>query len=179
MNTYALAKFIAEADGVDSRKRLQKAVFLLQVAGCKLGADFFLHLYGPYSYDVAAATDGLAKAGILEEKPELQPWGQQYSYAITGQGRKVLEECEKTPEGQKTLKSVSRHLNLFKKLNQVPLWTLELGSTIAFYRVRGGLEWGKAREKTAELKKATPGDLGEAERLAKEIVPGEASKGGE
>jgi uncharacterized protein YwgA len=54
MNDYWLAKLIASVEEVDSRKRLQKSIYLLQfLKGFPLKLDYFLHFYGPYSWELA------------------------------------------------------------------------------------------------------------------------------
>lgn len=53
MTRYQLAKLVEWAGELRSRKRLQKVVYLLQAAGAPIEAEFTLHHYGPYSFDVA------------------------------------------------------------------------------------------------------------------------------
>ena len=67
MNRYQLAKIVDWAGTLETRKRMQKVVYLLQVAGCPLGADYTLHHYGPYSQEVARLTDEMVQTGILTE----------------------------------------------------------------------------------------------------------------
>jgi len=174
VNAYALAKLIACVEQVDSRKRLQKCVFLLQEAGCDLGAEYYLHLYGPYSRDVAETIDSLEQAGVLaEEEQDNGPWGLQYSYRITEKGAGMLGDYETTPDGRESLKAVSPFVKKFKTLNEQNLWVLELAATIAFFKVTKDLTWQAARVRTSEFKNvsaARADSLGEAERLAKRIL---------
>lgn len=173
MNMYALTKLISSVEFVDARKRLQKAVFLLQQAGCDLGAEYFLHFYGPYSRDVAEATDQLAAEGILLETPQTQAYGSpQYSYSVTPRGREVLGNYERSPEGAEAVKGIRPHLERFQRLNGVPLWTLELAATIVFYHSQGELEWEDAEKKTAEFKQVAPNAsvLREASELARQFA---------
>ena len=83
MNRYQLAKIVDWAGTLDTRKRMQKVVYLLQVAGCPLGADYTLHHYGPYSHDVARLTDEMVQASLLAEKASSNAVGQQYSYSLS------------------------------------------------------------------------------------------------
>ena len=48
---------------ITGKKRLQKLAMLLQVSGLKIDADFSLHHYGPYSFELADAADELDWAG--------------------------------------------------------------------------------------------------------------------
>ena len=70
MKDYWLAKLISSVEVVDSRKRLQKAIYLLQLAGCPLKCDYLLHYYGPYSFELAGLINQLDGANIIEETPE-------------------------------------------------------------------------------------------------------------
>ena len=85
MNRYQLAKIVDWAGTLETRKRMQKVVYLLQVAGCPLGADYTLHHYGPYSHDVARLTDEMVQASLLVEKTTSNAVGQQYSYSLLGE----------------------------------------------------------------------------------------------
>lgn len=176
MNIYALAKLIESVKEVDSRKRLQKSLFLLQAAGCDLDAEYFLHFYGPYSREVANATDELEQAGAIHEEQHPTQWGVQYSYSITDHGRGLLVNHEKTAEGIEAKKAIASYIERFKTLNEVPLWTLELAATIAFYKVKSNFDWDTAKAKTGEFKQVQLDGsvLSEAEDLAKSFVPGTA-----
>ena len=151
---YALAKFIASVEEVDARKRLQKCIYLIQEAGCDLGAEYELHLYGPYSRDVARAVDRLEARHIVDEGVKDNGCGGvQYSYKITDAGETFLGECEATEQGKSEGEKIRSYVDLFRNLNDEPLWPLELAATMAFYRCRAGLDWEHARAKTSEFKK--------------------------
>jgi len=175
MNKYALAKLVESVDSVDARKRLQKCVFLLQTAGCKLDAKFRLHYYGPYSRDVAQATDLLAHSGVFDEESHRHDWGERYSYKITDHGRELVSNHEATQEGAQDKEAVAPYLELFGKLNSLALWPLELAATIAFFYRQKGLSWEEAKKNTAQFKNVGLGEqvLVEAEELAREhVLPG-------
>ncbi len=173
MKAYALAKLIAESEGVDARKRLQKCVFLLQKHGCNMDAIYFMHYYGPYSSDVAETTDVLTQSGLLDEKSSVHPWGEQYAYTINEEnGRRLLREFEGTEEGRSEKERIERFVEDFKSLCDEPLWTLELAATMAFYKTEEGCEWNEAKEKTSQFKRVGPGEsvLVEAECIAKRFA---------
>ncbi len=60
-------KFPAAIETIDDRKRVQKAVYLGQVAGVKLGYRFGWYLKGPYSPDLTRDYYSLANAIIMRE----------------------------------------------------------------------------------------------------------------
>lgn len=173
MDTYALAKLIASVGEVDSRKRLHKCVFLLQLAGLDMGAEYCLYYYGPFSRDVAEATDLLTQSKILAETETPNPMGASYSYRITPKGAAMLSDYEASPEGTGACKKVSAFIDRFEGLMKVPLWTLELASTVAYYRSCKKFDPKKARAMTAEFKNVRPnaGVLNEAEAIADQFAP--------
>ncbi|HDY64909.1 MAG TPA: hypothetical protein ENH84_01595 [Phycisphaerae bacterium] len=170
MNAYAVAKFIASVDEVDSRKRLQKALFFVQEAGCKLDAEYELYLYGPYSRDLAIVTDQLEAAKIIEKQEENNGCGGvRYRYIISDTKR--LEEFEATEAGKKEKAELEKFVPLFKRLNTVHLWELELASTVAYYHRRVELDWDEAKKRTAAFKKEAIDSprMMAAEKLAHEV----------
>jgi len=68
MRDYWLAKLISSVTEVDSRKRLQKSIYLLQRAGCPLHFSYILHYYGPYSFDLAGLIEQLKGSGVVAEE---------------------------------------------------------------------------------------------------------------
>jgi len=167
MKDYWLAKLISSVDEVDSRKRLQKAIYLLQVSGCPLKCDYILHYYGPYSFELAGLIDQLSGAGIIQETPE--PIGSgvvRYRSVVTGNGKRALDDFEGTDKGRELSSQIQPFLEHFKDLSSQDPWVLELAATIAFYHDD---DWNEARRQTAQFKKVPQSDkkLGEAAELAR------------
>ena len=169
MKDYWLAKLISEAGEVDSRKRLQKAVYLLQVSGCPLQCDYILHYYGPYSFELAELINELDSAGVITEEEQPAGIGSRYTSSIKPEGRKMLEKFEKTETGTKLKKSLSKFISEFQKLNEINLRKLELAATTAFFYDD---DWEAAQEETAKFKKVRVDDakLKEAVELAKKYI---------
>ena len=143
MNTLGLAKLFTLGT-VDSRKKLQKVVYLLQCAGANLGADYSLHLYGPYSTDVASGRQILMNSKIIEEE---RPDGRQYNYTLTPNGESAILNAEQTLDT-----GLVGHEPLATELLSGHLWTLELASTIAYYHRDLSEDWGTAVQDTAKFK---------------------------
>lgn len=61
--------YLAAATIIRGKKALQKLVYFLQEAGIPLGCTFSMHLYGPYSNEVAQEYDELVALEILHEAP--------------------------------------------------------------------------------------------------------------
>jgi len=156
---------------VDSRKRLQKAIYLLQLHGSPLACDYILHYYGPYSFELASLIDQLNSAGIIEETPEpLAPGVVRYRSAVTEPGKKALNKFEQSDRGRQLHADIVPFITQFKDLNGKDPWVLELAATVAFYH-RG--DWDEAQRQTASFKKIRVNDakLKEAVKLARRFKP--------
>jgi uncharacterized protein YwgA len=171
MTKYQLVKLIDLAGGIDTRKRVQKIVYLLQAAGVNFEAEYFLHKYGPYSLDVARLTDELVSTGLLEESTSSNQVGLQFSYQLTDHARKQLEVFE----GK--FKSVSDELNRFadlaKDLAKEGVRELEVASTIAYYHYDKRQDWEKASQSACAFKRVNENSsfADRARALAKRIEP--------
>lgn len=170
MKDYWLAKLIASVGQVDSRKRLQKSIYLLQRAGCPLRCDYLLHYYGPYSFELAGLMDQLCGAKVIEETAEKLGTGAvRYRSAITDKGRRVLALFEATEQGQKAHRQIAPFIERFKDLAVKNAWVLELGATVGYYYES---DWEDARFQAAAFKKMPRNDkkLLEATELAETFV---------
>lgn len=152
MKDYWLAKLISSVAEVNSRKRLQKSIYLLQFyKGFPLKFDYFLHYYGPYSFELASLKDQLDGAEIIKEFPETTGSGSvRYKSRITDKGNRVLTNFQKSKAGKKAYRQISQFIPLFQKLNQQNLWVLELAATAAYYHKA---TWKDAQAQTARFKK--------------------------
>ncbi|WP_422924273.1 hypothetical protein [Singulisphaera sp. PoT] len=171
MTRYQLAKIVDWAGTLDTRKRMQKVVYLLQVAGCPLEAEYALHHYGPYSQEVALLTDAMVQAKILVERAGANPVGQQFSYQLDEVARVKLADFESSPRGATTCSVLAPFEEQARRLFLVDLKDLEYASTIVFFRERGH-DWLEAVEKMCRFKRLTAGS-GVAERaevLARQVA---------
>jgi len=175
MSPYQLAKLVEWAENIDARKRMQKLVFMLQAAGCPLGASFYLHRFGPYSDDVAEMTDKLVAAGILEEKQTSNQVGRQFGYRLTDSGKRQIAEVDSKPEQQSILLQMERFKSLVGKLNATSLRELEVASTIAYFQ-ESSESWEEATKLGCGYKDVEPETAfgKKAESLARETVKGAA-----
>jgi uncharacterized protein YwgA len=167
MNDYWLAKLIGSVEEVDSRKRLQKSIYLLQfLKGFPLQLDYFLHFYGPYSWELADLIGQLESSRIIEEKCED---GMAYKSHITDYGKEIIEKFETSNDGIIALKKISHFIPSFQDLSKESRWVLELASTVAFYYSDN---WGDAKEQTVKFKSVNKNDtnLNKATRLAKKFL---------
>ena len=171
MNRYQLAKIVDWAGTLETRKRMQKVVYLLQVAGCPLGADYTLHHYGPYSQEVARLTDEMVQAGILTEMATRNAVGQQFSYSLSDSARGNLAVFESSPTGQAQAAQLDDFLSGKRWLLEQDLKELEYAATIVFFRKQGHA-WPSAIDKMCQFKGLTNGGqvVERADALARRVV---------
>lgn len=167
MTKYQLAKLILMAGGLQSRKRVQKTVHLLQAAGCPLDVDFRLHYYGPYSADLAESVDRMTKTGLLHETSV----GAQYNYEFNDELRESLDEFEKTPNGQSAKNGMEAYDCLLKKLCSTTPRALELASTVVAFR-QDDRNWDDAVKETSDFKSESTDSptMKRAVDLAREVI---------
>jgi len=152
MDHYQLAKLIACSGRLESRKRLQKVVFLLQVSGCPYTAEFTLHHYGPYSEELARLTDEMVRNSLLLETSSSNGFGQQYSYTLPPAVEEQLRVMEDTPEGRVRAAEIMPFAEKLTAYLAADLKKLEYASTIVYFR-RQGFEWPIAVDKAATFKR--------------------------
>jgi uncharacterized protein YwgA len=140
------------------KTRLQKTMYFLESAGLGPGFDFQYHYYGPYSEDLAIASDEADLLDLLDAKSEVSARGDEY----------VIYETSDAPVaiGQKYRASASRLLNVLRGYDAV---TLELAATAHFLSENGfdHDSWAETRRRKAG--KWTPERQQKAERLLSEI----------
>jgi len=156
MKDYWLAKLISSVTEVDSRKRLQKSIYLLQRAGCPLQFSYILHYYGPYSFELAGLIDQLKGADIIDESPEQTGFGGvRYRSKISQKGKSVLANFEKSETGKDVYGQIEPFISCFLELNEEDPWVLELAATVAYFNDGN---WTEAQKQTATFKKLSPND---------------------
>ena len=167
MTRYQLAKLVAMAGKLESRKRLQKMIYLLKAAGCPIDAEYGLHLYGPYSQDVACLVDDMVSAGILKEKV----CGKRFDYVVRESIRPALKRYERNKTGQAEAKVLERFADRINAWAKEDLWQLELASTVLFFH-KQGFEWPQALDAACEFKNVLTDDEAtkKALKLAKSVA---------
>lgn len=157
MKDYWLAKLIGSVTKVDSRKRLQKSIYLLQQrAGCPLQFSYILHYYGPYSFELAGSIDQLKGADIIDESEAQTGFGGvRYRSKISKKGKSVLANFEKSETGKDVYGQIEPFISYFQGLNEEDPWVLELAATIAYF-YEGN--WAEAQKQTETFKKLSKND---------------------
>lgn len=143
MDKYLVMKLVEAAggSGFHGRKRLQKIVFFLKAQNLPFRCTYSLHHFGPYSHELSQACSDLTSGQLLRESASPTARGQQYSYELTPQGQAAIEATEASAADYRE-KFVEK-AELVKELLDESIWTLELGSTILFYKYIDG-DWEKA-----------------------------------
>ncbi len=146
---------------VTGKKRLQKLISLGKYANLPFGVSFRLWNYGPFSREVAQATDTLESLGEIEAKKiSIEPYNfLATSYLASGEG-------PSTPE-------FHRIGRVMKSLSKYSTVQLEIASTIAFFEDHNQ-KLDNAIDSTKRMKpqKATPPNVEVALSILKELAAG-------
>lgn len=89
-----IVDFIATAEGVTGRKKLQKMIYIMKKLDIPFQEKYEFHIYGPYSEELTARVEELCDMGFLSEALEDKGSYVQYKYTVTEEGqefRKVLD----------------------------------------------------------------------------------------
>lgn len=119
-----IVDFIATAEGVTGRKKLQKMIYIMKKMDMPFQEKYEFHIYGPYSEELTARVEELCDMGFLSEALEDKGSYVQYKYAVTEEGmefRKVLG------------KSVLDNPMTAEKLNARSGRFLELTATLLYF----------------------------------------------
>jgi len=136
---------------VNGRKKIQKMVHLLKVAGFRMPFKYEYHHYGPYSAELQMELSDLEREGYLREWIE----DETYIYEMTDKGREFKEQLDRLGATVK----VDRELVESMARKGSPF--LEMVSTYA-YLIDAGYKPEDARDKTLELKDHLKGYLNDA-----------------
>ncbi|MDD1776842.1 MAG: hypothetical protein LUQ65_01645 [Candidatus Helarchaeota archaeon] len=136
LQDFYLLKFISSASKIEGRKRLQKLIYLMKYIGFPIEARFSMHYYGPYSADLAVQIDHLVNRNLIKEDSSIG-----YSYELTQEGKKILNEVEKNPSNREYVNFISPWTTRFNSFYKERVPDLEIASTILFW-----IEWGKSNK---------------------------------
>jgi uncharacterized protein YwgA len=119
-----IVDFIATADGITGRKKLQKMIFILKKLGVPFQEKYEFHIYGPYSEELTARIEELCDMGFLSEELEDKGSYVRYKYEVTQEGK----------DFRGTLKeSVLENPAVAAKLNGKSSRFLELTATLLYF----------------------------------------------
>lgn len=119
-----IVDFIATANGITGRKKLQKMIFILKKMGVPFQEKYEFHIYGPYSEELTARIEELCDMGFLSEELEDKGSYVRYKYNVTQEGK----------DFRGTLKeSVIDNPQIAAKLNEKSSRFLELTSTLLYF----------------------------------------------
>jgi len=128
---------------VQGRKRLQKLTFFAVETGVDTDVKFFLHDFGPFSPQVAAATDFLSLVGDIQERE-----GQ---YGAAKRYLKIYRLANSNAVSEKLPVPVTAVIDALNKYSTIEL---EIASTIRHFISKANLSVDDAAEATKELKPA-------------------------
>jgi len=160
MTTPAAVKAILDSAGgtLSGKTRFQKSAYFLEAANVGFGFDFSYHHYGPYSEDLAIATDDANALGLINTA--WQPTKAGFQYAVYESNHGVEQADDHSSERRREILSI---------LNRYDSIVLELAATAHYLKHNGFAdnEWDETRRrKTA---KAIPQRLNSAKQLLGEL----------
>lgn len=142
---------------IETRKKMQKIVHILQVSGAPFPEEFRFHLYGPYSSDLRAELDAFEKEGLIRED------SQGTSYILKPEEKLLNLIKESANRNQCTW------LSLASRLNEKTPKDLEGISTVLYFKQR---KWPQNTwaEKFFELKAHLADEFGRYQSEALKIT---------
>lgn len=146
--------------GIVGKTRLQKTVYLLEAKGIGFGFDFDYHKYGPFSAELAFATDDAESLKLIEANKE--QGFHQIPYV-------TFSSLDKAPEFQDGDDLKTNRKTALDTMGGYSAIVLELAAT-AVYLQRNGFEerqWEEV-EKRKTLK-ATPERMKKAKKLVADL----------
>jgi uncharacterized protein YwgA len=148
-NPHLIAKRVINDAGGElvGRTRLQKVVYLLQLAGFSNDFPFEYRHYGPFSEDLARGMEIATAFGDIDEKEKVADWGGRYSvYSIPAP--EPSDDAERSA--------------FVRRAKAIGAIELELAATAAFLATEEGVSdpWAETRRRKPE--KASNGRLEKA-----------------
>jgi uncharacterized protein len=124
---------------VKGKKRLQKFAYLLKSVGVSCSAEFRIWDFGPYSKEIANASEQLSMFGLLKETEEQVGTLRMFTTVYS------------LPEEATYPKLESKHSKVLEKLDAYSNVDLEVAATIQFF-LKSGCSVEEAKFKTTQLK---------------------------
>jgi uncharacterized protein YwgA len=145
---------------IQGKKRLQKMSYFALQTGAEANVRFFLHDFGPFSADVANATDLLSFLGDIDETEVQLGRTRLYSKLYR------LADPDSVPE-----QLPEEAISALRILTEFSTIELEIASTIRYYMSSQGMDQSSAIEATKRLKpsKSQPAIVGRAKEALSRV----------
>lgn len=151
--TEAVREVVALAGGkIVGKTRLQKSVYILELAGVGFDFPFSYHYYGPYSEDLSWASKDAVVDGAIREQEDQARWGGSYSVFSTTRIDAPRDEISRI------------RAKLLAITVGADAIALELAATAALLKEEGHADFWAETKRRKSLK-ATPIALKEAQTL--------------
>jgi uncharacterized protein YwgA len=129
-----VAYMICKQQKIYGKVALQKILYFIKESGVPIEADYFMHIFGPFSLDVASRYHIFIAKGILKKEPET--WGESF---VKGENCEGIDKA-----GQDFLNSYRKRIDsvLDNVRDKYPL-DLELYAT-THYIIKDRIERGQS-----------------------------------
>lgn len=160
MNAPETIRQIIEVNGgkLIGKTRLQKTAYFLESLGLGFGFNFDYHYYGPYSDDLATATEDAEALGVIAVDWQISQAGMPYAVFS------VSSPTSGPEHGRET-----KQRNLLSVLDRYDATSLELAATADFLARNGFGADPWAETKRRKSLKATEERVAKAKRLLEEV----------
>ncbi len=150
-HAHRAAEIVRDAGGqIVGRTKLQKIAFFLEVAGIGAGFPFRYKHFGPYSDQLAAATQHASALKLIREVEQAAAWGGFYSTFYS-------------PAQDGAAQDATR-VRLAREMVNADAVELELAATAAYLAYEGFSDpWGETKRRKPD--KADSGRLDKAKQL--------------
>lgn len=86
-----IVQFVAIAEQVSGRKKLQKMIYIAKKLNFPFTEKYELHMYGPYSEELTLRVEELCEMGFLAEDCTDKGSYVKYTYRVTEEGSRFVE----------------------------------------------------------------------------------------
>ena len=142
-----------------SKIRLQKTFYLLERCGLSSGLEFDYRYYGPFSAELARASDDAVAARRMHAQEQLG--FHEVPYTVYNTPEEASEQIGEL--------SAERAQKLLKIMSDNSAVVLELAATIVYFRERGYGDRTRAELKARKPLKATDDRIGKAQELLRRL----------
>ena len=155
-HAHRAAEIVRDAGGqIVGRTKLQKIAFFLEVAGIGAGFPFRYKHFGPYSDQLAAATQHASALRLIREIESVATWGGNYSTFYSSEQPGTAQDATR--------------VRLAREMVSADAVELELAATAAYLAYEGFADpWGETKRRKPD--KADAGRLDKAKQLYARLV---------
>lgn len=142
-------------------------IHIAKVLGYPFKEYFTLHLYGPFSQELAADVQRMKEMDIVVEREK----DKYYMIKLTKNGEKFLERFQKNIKEDIGVEKFNKMKNLFRELSSYEPWKLETLSTLFYFYQIGYTDFDQLQQRVKRAKpKFSPAQLSDMMKKVRMFV---------